>query len=72
MSTHVLAGGLPDRDHFTDRFLGFVTSALPASVEFAPEVAEPPLAPMLAAVARPGSWTDGTLPGGMAEKRPAR
>jgi len=72
MSTHVLAGDLSERDHSMNRFLGFVASALPASVELAPEIAEPQPVPMLAAAERPDWWTDGTLPGVMAGKRPAR
>jgi hypothetical protein len=55
-----------------NRFMGFVASALPASCELAPEIAEPQPVPMLAAADRPDWWTDGTLPGVMAGKRPAR
>ena len=72
MSTHALAGDLPERFYSTDRFLGFVTSAPPASVEFAPEMAESQPVPTLAAAERPDWWTDGTLPGVMAGKRPSR
>ena len=72
MSTHALGGDLPERDHFTDRFRGFVASALPASVDLALEVAEPQPDPNPATAARPDWWTDGTLPGVMAGKRPAR
>ncbi len=68
MSTHVLTGDLPERDHSAGRFWGFVASAMPASLELAP--AQP--VPMLAAAERPDWWTDGTLPGVMAGKRPAR
>jgi hypothetical protein len=71
MSTHILARDFPDRDPSTDRFWGFVAPALPASVELAPEVAEQQPAPKLEAAARPDWWTDGTLPGVMAGKRPA-
>jgi len=72
MSTHALAGGLPERDRSTDRFLGFVASALPTTVELLPEIAGTQPVPMLAEADRPVWWTDGTLPGIMAEKRPAR
>ena len=72
MSTHALTGGLPERDSTMNRFLGFVALALPASCELAPEIAEPQPVPMLAAADRPDWWTDGTLPGVMAGKRPAR
>ena len=72
MSTHVLTRDLPGRDDYTDRFQGFVASALPASVELTPEVAEQQPVLALAAAARPDWWTDGTLPGVMAGKRPAR
>ena len=69
MSTHVLTGDLPERDHSTDRFWGFMASVLPATVELMPE--QQPTS-MLTAVERPDWWTDGTLPGVMAGKRPAR
>lgn len=72
MSTHALAGDLPERGPSLNRFLGLVASALPASVELLPEIAEPQPVPMLAEADRPDWWTDGTLPGIMAEKRPAR
>ena len=71
MSTHVLTADLPERDRYTDHFWGFAASALPASIQLASEVAEPQPDPMLAVVARPDWWTDGTLPGVMAGKRPA-
>jgi hypothetical protein len=67
MSTHVLTGNFPDRDRSVSRFLG-----LAASVEILPEIAEPEPVPVLAAADRPDWWTDGTLPGVMAGKRPAR
>ena len=70
MSTHVLTGDLPERDHSMNRFMGFVASALPAMVELVPEIAEPQPVRMLAAADRPDWWTDGTLPGVMAGKRP--
>jgi hypothetical protein len=72
MSTHALAGGLPERDRSMDRFLGFVASALPSTVELMPEIVEPQAVPMMAEADRPDWWTDGTLPGVMAGKRPAR
>ena len=72
MSTHALAGGLPERDRSVDRFLGFVASALPATVELLPEIAGTQPVPMLTEAERPDWWTDGTLPGVMAGKRPAR
>jgi len=53
-----------------NRFMGFVASALPAMVELVPEIAEPQPVRMLAAADRPDWWTDGTLPGVMAGKRP--
>jgi hypothetical protein len=68
MSTHALAGDYPQRDHVTQRLLGFVASALPALVELEPEVTEQ----QMAAAVQPEWWTDGTLPGVMAGKRPAR
>ncbi len=71
MSTHVLAGEIPDRDHSVNRFLEFVASAIPASVGVAPQVAESEPVSMLAVADRPDWWTDGTLPGVMAGKRPA-
>jgi hypothetical protein len=55
-----------------DRFLGFVASALPSTVELMPEIVEPQAVPMMAEADRPDWWTDGTLPGVMAGKRPAR
>jgi hypothetical protein len=72
MSTHVLTGDLPERDRTMNRFLGFVASALPASVELVSEIADQQPVPILAAADRPDWWTDGTLPGVMAGKRPAR
>ena len=71
MSTHVLTGDIPERDYSVNRFLGFVASAIPAAVEYVPEVAEPEPASMLVTADRPDWWTDGTLPGVMAGKRPA-
>ena len=71
MSTYVLTGDLPERDRTINRFLEFVASALPASIELVPEIAEPQPGPMLAVADRPDWWTDGTLPGVMAGKRPA-
>jgi hypothetical protein len=71
MSTHALAGDLPERDYCTNRFRGFVASALPALVDLVPTAAEQQLARELTAAARPDWWTDGTLPGVMAGKRPA-
>jgi len=49
-----------------------VASALPTTVELLPEIAGTQPVPMLAEADRPVWWTDGTLPGIMAEKRPAR
>ena len=72
MSTHVLTSDIPDRNNSVNRFLGFVASALPASVELVPGIAEPEPAAALAVADRPDWWTDGTLPGVMAGKRPAR
>jgi hypothetical protein len=71
MSTNVLAGDIPDRDHSVNRFLGFVASAIPASVELVPQIAETEPVSLLAVADRPDWWTDGTLPGVMAGKRPA-
>jgi|WetSurMetagenome_2_1015567.scaffolds.fasta_scaffold1005325_1 hypothetical protein len=71
MSTHVLAWDLPDKDGSIDRLRGFVASAMPTSVEFVPERAEAQPVPALASADRPDWWTDGTLPGVMAGKRPA-
>ena len=71
MSTHVLAGEIPDRDHSVNRFLEFVASAIPASVGVVPQVVESEPVSMLAVADRPDWWTDGTLPGVMAGKRPA-
>jgi hypothetical protein len=68
MSTHALAGDFPERNHSAHRLLGFVASVLPALAELEPGVAEQ----QLAAAVRPDWWTDGTLPGVMAGKRPAR
>jgi hypothetical protein len=72
MSTHVLTGDIPDRNRSVNRFLGFVASAIPASMELVSEIAEPEPISMQAAADRPDWWTDGTLPGVMAGKRPAR
>ncbi len=71
MSTHVLSDNVPDRDRSVDRFLGFVESALPTSVGLRPETTETASAPTVAVADRPDWWTDGTLPGIMAGKRPA-
>lgn len=68
MSTHALAGGFQQRNDATQRLLGLVASALPALVELDPDVTEQ----QLAAAVRPDWWTEGTLPGVMAGKRPAR
>jgi len=68
MSTHALAGNFPERDNTTQRLLGFVASALPALVGLEPETVEQ----QMAAAVRPDWWTEGTLPGVMAGKRPAR
>jgi len=72
MSVRVSSRNLAERDHYTDRFRGIVTSALPASVEPAPQATDRQLTPTLLAAARPDWWTDGTLPGVMAGKRPER
>jgi hypothetical protein len=66
MSTHVLAGNFPDRDRSVNRFLG-----LAAPVELLSEIVGPEPVAVLAAADRPDWWTDGTLPGVMAGKRPA-
>ncbi len=67
MSTHALAGDLPERYYSTNRFQGFVASVVPASAEVELQPAPEP-----AAAARPDWWTEGTLPGVMAGKRPPR
>jgi hypothetical protein len=48
-----------------------VASALPTLVELAPTAVEQQPAQALAAAAMPDQWSDGTLPGVMAGKRPA-
>jgi len=72
MSTHALAGDLPERYYSTDRFRGFVASVLPATAEPELKVAEQQPPQELKAAARPDWWTEGTLPGVMAGKRPPR
>jgi len=71
MSTRVLAGDSPERDYSMDHFLGLLASTLPALVKVASDVVELQPASKLAAADRPDWWTDGTLPGVMAGKRPA-
>jgi hypothetical protein len=72
MSTRVLAWDLPDKGSSIDRLRGSATSAMSTSIEFVPEIAEKQPVSSLAAAGRPDWWTDGTLPGVMAGKRPAR